>query len=289
MLTTIFLSDIIENTDFLIILEVNKLENIIVTHAKRSPDFEMSETHAHEEYEIYYLAAGQCRFFIHDRLYDLQKGDFAMLKSGVFHKSSGIGTENIQKIDIYLSSSQLEKLFGDHVSKILSVFNITHIVSGTGIDVTVRTVMRKIENESENDDEFKNIMIENYVRELLIVLFRYVNSSDYPKSIHKNTVTEKAAHFIVKNYQNNISLEDVSRYVHLSPEYFSKKFKQDTGIGFREYLIKIRLQHAVKLLLTTDMSITEIAFSCGFNSSNYFSNTFTKNIGMPPLRYRAQL
>ena len=100
-------------------------------------------------------------------------------------------------------------------------------------------------------------------------------------------MTEKAAHFIVENYQNNISLEDISRYVHLSPEYFSKKFKQDTGVGFREYLVKIRLQHAARLLLTTTMSVTDIAFSCGFNSSNYFSNTFTKVMGMPPAKYRS--
>lgn len=263
------------------------MEKIIVTQAKRRPDFEMLETHAHEEYEIYYLASGQCRFFIHDRLYDLKKGDFALLKSDIFHKNSGMGNEDIQKINIYLKDKHLMEMFGNQASKIISVFDTPHFVSDIEITETVGGLMKKIDRESKRDDEFKELIIESSVRELLIVLYRYKNSAAYPKSRHKNTMTEKAAHFIVENYQNNISLEDISRYVHLSPEYFSKKFKQDTGVGFREYLVKIRLQHAARLLLTTTMSVTDIAFSCGFNSSNYFSNTFTKVMGMPPAKYRS--
>ena len=263
------------------------MSNIIITRATRDPDFEMSETHAHEEYEIYYLVSGKCRFFIHDTLYDMHMGDFAMLRSGVFHKNSATGKDSMQKINIYLTGKQLKSLFGRHDARMRSVFDTPHIISGLDINDTVRAIMNNIENESIRRDDLSEFSTEVYVRELLVLLYRYINSDKYPKGIHSRTMTEIAARYIVEHYQSNISLEDISRYMHLSPEYFSKKFKQDTGIGFREYLVKIRLRHSVELLAETDMSITDIAFSCGFNSSNYFSNTFTKAFGTSPVRYRA--
>ncbi|OYP47874.1 hypothetical protein CG709_03195 [Lachnotalea glycerini] len=72
----------------------------------------------------------------------------------------------------------------------------------------------------------------------------------------------------------------------MSATYFSRKFKNVTGFGFKEYLCKIRLTEASKLLLETNQSITEVAFSCGFSDSNYFGDVFRKLKGVSPLQYR---
>lgn len=58
----------------------------------------------------------------------------------------------------------------------------------------------------------------------------------------------------------------------MNPTYFSKKFRETTGFGFKEYLTHIRLQNAAHLLRTTDTSITEIAGICGFSDGNYFGD-----------------
>ena len=187
------------------------MSNIIITRATRDPGFEMSETHAHEEYEIYYLVSGKCRFFIHDTLYNLHMGDFAMLKSGVFHKNAGTGKENIQKINIYLTGKQLKSLFGKHDARIRSVFDTPHIISGLEINESVRAIMKNIENESRRMDDLNEFSIEVYVRELLVLLYRHINSDKYPKGIHSRTMTEIAARYIVEHYQSNISLEDISQ------------------------------------------------------------------------------
>lgn len=66
----------------------------------------------------------------------------------------------------------------------------------------------------------------------------------------------------------------------MSPTYYSKKFKQITGVGFKEYLTKTRLYEATELLTHTSLNVTEIAIRCGFNDGNYFGMLFGKNLSL---------
>ena len=88
------------------------------------------------------------------------------------------------------------------------------------------------------------------------------------------------------HYADNLSLENVAEKFNLSRSYLSKKFKTATGFGFKEYIINVRIQNACRLLLETDKSITDIAFECGFNDSNYFGDAFRKAKGISPHKYR---
>lgn len=74
----------------------------------------------------------------------------------------------------------------------------------------------------------------------------------------------------------------------LSPSYFSKKFRAVTGMGMKEYLSYVRLEHASKELQSTDHSITEVAINSGFSDSNYFKDAFKKMYGISPRAYRAE-
>lgn len=71
-----------------------------------------------------------------------------------------------------------------------------------------------------------------------------------------------------------------------SPNYLSRRFRQAVGIGVHQYLMFIRLQHAANELLSTNDSVTEIAFRCGFVSSNYFKDAFKNAYGVSPRDYR---
>ena len=73
----------------------------------------------------------------------------------------------------------------------------------------------------------------------------------------------------------------------VSAEHLSRSFKRETGFGFKEYITLLRLKNAEELLKTRkNMSISEIAFLCGFNDSNYFSDKFKRTYGISPLNFR---
>lgn len=97
---------------------------------------------------------------------------------------------------------------------------------------------------------------------------------------------EKALEYIRKNYRKNITLEEVSNYVHLSPFYLSHEFKNFTGMNFIDYLTKIRIEKALYLLSTTSMSIKEVGKNVGYNDPNYFGKVFKKEVGVSPKKFK---
>lgn len=103
------------------------------------------------------------------------------------------------------------------------------------------------------------------------------------------SIIEKAKSYIRDNYKKDISLDEVSREVDISPYYFSKLFKKETGGNFIEYLTEIRLRNARELLKDSGLSIKEICAESGYSDPNYFSRIFKKYEGVTPSEFRERL
>lgn len=112
---------------------------------------------------------------------------------------------------------------------------------------------------------------------------KIINTSRERES--ENVVSRVKA-FINENYASDISLDDVSRMVDISPYYFSKLFKQETGETYIEYLTRTRIRNARALLDDQRYSIKEVCIMCGYSDPNYFSRIFKKYQGMTPSEYR---
>jgi two-component system response regulator YesN len=100
------------------------------------------------------------------------------------------------------------------------------------------------------------------------------------------TLTKKAKEYIDANYAKSITLEDVAREINVSPQYFSKLFKEETGKNFIDYLTNVRISAAKKLLSQGRLSIKEICYHIGYSDPNYFSRIFKKVVGVPPTEYK---
>lgn len=92
--------------------------------------------------------------------------------------------------------------------------------------------------------------------------------------------------FIEENYMSEISLMQLADIVSMNPSYLSSIFKKETGMAYSEYLIQCRLQQARKLLVETNLNISEVARSSGYQDARYFSKQFLKQIGLKPSEYR---
>ncbi len=107
------------------------------------------------------------------------------------------------------------------------------------------------------------------------------------KESPSGSIVEKARAYIDSHYRNkDLSLDEVSRTVDISPYYFSKIFKEETGRNFVEYVTDIRIGRARELLLSSDMSMKEICGEVGYGDPNYFSRIFKKHAGVTPTEYK---
>lgn len=123
----------------------------------------------------------------------------------------------------------------------------------------------------------KSKMIEKFIDEDLIDI---EESELYTRSIRQ------AITYIDEHYANDVSLKEVADLVHLNPSYLSTLFRDELNLSFTDYLTKVRIQRAKQLLLTTDLHVTEIAESVGYNTPRYFNKVFKDNVGLTPTMFR---
>lgn len=101
-----------------------------------------------------------------------------------------------------------------------------------------------------------------------------------------NSAVERAISCIWERYDEQLSLTDISRSAILSRFHFSRVFKEATGVSPVRFLSAVRIYQAKRMLLNTDMTVTDISFAVGYNSLGSFTNHFTASVGVSPGRFR---
>ncbi len=152
--------------------------------------------------------------------------------------------------------------------------------------------LRIISESTSVDDFFKigrncysyKFLVEKY--EELINKYKVVTENFLAKNKNKELLV--ALDYIDKNFSEKLTLEVLAEIVHMSSFYFSSFFKKQMGVNFKEYLNKVRLEQALKLLLSTNMTSAEIVSKTGFRDVRYYNEVFLKTYGMSPSMYKKQ-
>lgn len=105
----------------------------------------------------------------------------------------------------------------------------------------------------------------------------------------EKTEALRAMRYIEEYYAKDLTLEKMASYVHMNASYFSSYFKKQTGKNFKEYLTTVRLQNALRLLISTDKKNYEIADEVGFSDAKAFTQQFQKMYGKTPQAYRREM
>ena len=149
------------------------------------------------------------------------------------------------------------------------------------IPEAINELLLALKNGQMLNEPLISCSIQRMLAELLIISSDY----SYEKSGHENPIL-KAIRFIKSNYNSKILLQDLSVHVCMSPYYFSRVFKKETGYSPYEYITMVRLNHAKDLLKTTRFSVKEIAFKVGFNSEANFMTCFKSHTKFTPSEFR---
>lgn len=106
------------------------------------------------------------------------------------------------------------------------------------------------------------------------------------ETIQEQDLAHRLKDYVEENYEENLSLSDASAAFHMTPQYFSKLFKETVGLNYHNYLRKLQLNHALDDLVHTDTSLLHIALNNGFPNAKAFQSYFQKEYGLTPLAYR---
>lgn len=259
-----------------------------ISRTKRPSEFHMEASHWHSHYELYYLYSGHCKIFINHTLYYVEPGDVILLKPGELHRTTYHASPVSERVVINFDDEALLAM-----TEVCGEENVAYLFRSSKISVPhasrawAEELILKMEYEEAGQDSFSPLMKRELFYELLVYLSRCQETkADHGKLEVAEETIEAAARYIYENYQSTVTLEEVAALSHMSPAYFSRKFKMVTGFGYKEYLTNLRIREASRLLLNSDCTVTEIAERCGFGDANYFGDAFRKVKGVSPRAFR---
>lgn len=240
--------------------------------------YSVSTQHYHPHYEIYYMKDGGCRYFIDDRSFDVEAGDVVFIPMGIIHRTNY--TSN-------LHSRLLINCTEDYIPSdvLANISEGRYLYRSREIAKNVEGIMAKIEQEYNNPDEYTKSLLRCHTAELFYLLLRHPGTLE--EATTGNEFIDSIVKYIKQNYMTDIRLTGIAKMKSVSPEHLSRTFKSCTGFGFNEYVTLLRLRKAEEMIKSEQhMTISEIAYECGFNDGNYFSYKFKKMYGVSPIKLR---
>ena len=131
----------------------------------------------------------------------------------------------------------------------------------------------------------KGVNTKNALIEYANTLFA-IQQSKLQEMIDSEDIVVGAKRYIEENFRENIDRNDVAAVSFVTPNYLSRIFKSKMNMNLREYINQLRIEEAKRLLLSTSMSISEIASYVGYYNISYFSTVFHKLVGVSPFDWR---
>lgn len=248
--------------------------------------------HWHTECEIIRILEGEFILFIDEDKIVARKNDLLFIHGGIFH--GGLPNNCIYECIVF----DMKLLLKDNhacTKQIYDIINHNKVIAPK-LPSNIKDLNTCCKSLFESM-RLKNIGYEFITQGSLYYLIGailenklYMKNDNHTKKTKERFLQFKNVITLIENeYQNPLTLEDLSRASGMSPKYFCRFFHEMSNKTPIEYLNYYRIEIACEKLLATELSITEIALNCGFNDVSYFIKTFKKYKGLTPKKYLKSL
>ena len=238
--------------------------------------------HWHKEFELIYVMDGEVGVKVNTNDRVLHTDEFLLLNSAENHSLSA---ENAKCLILDISYEFAEKFDSSLYS---SAFRI---VGGSGAEEEIHNLLWQL-TRTLNEPELPGLRQYSIITDILHVLFvqckhentNAVSDEEQARSRHVKLVKE----YLQQHFREEITEMEVAKMLGLSPIYLSTLFSKTVGMQFREYLLKIRLEHAMDALLNKHMSIEDAAKAGGFPSKRTFIAKCKRAYNITPFQLMKQ-
>ena len=257
------------------------------------------DAHWHYYIEMIYSLSGKCKVILNGSSHDFNKGDLLLINSREVHSIYVYDKEDVEYIVLRFDPEVLyttsRSVFESKyvLPFIMSKAKHQKIFSKEQIKNTpIPFSMLEIVKENDNKRYGFELAIKTHICGIFLWILRSWDnqglSMDTGKVLKENDLKmlQKVFDYLDANYQNEITAQSIAEICNLSYSYFSRQFKQLMGKTFTDYLNYIRITEAEKLLLSTDMNITQVALEIGFSSSSYFIQQFKHYKNISPKQFK---
>ena len=243
--------------------------------------------HSHPYCEIMIVLNGEGNFLCEQTLHIIQKGSIILTNPYISHTEYADKThpDKLEYIVISLTnicfySKNLEKLLTSQIFDFSSYwYNIINYIKAIDIEI-------------QNKELYWENNVKNIINNLIVFLIRITKLNTY--NIDENNISRQShlikvvKQYIDENYQDNITLDELSSKFFVNKFYLLRQFKVEIGLTPIKYLELTRIEKAKQLILNTNLTFSEISIQTGFNSVPYFSSKFKKITHLTPSQFLAK-
>lgn len=244
--------------------------------------------HLHKDIEVSVVLENEVDLICPTGTEHMEAGDFYVLDPFVSHELSASRPCRILALQIPLSYfrayfPQIEVTeFTRHVFRAVQFPELCRIV---------RNHMLAIGGCFFTDDELTPLACAAHINELFLDLLTYcpytiMTEQDRQKNYSRGKRMRRLIKYIDAHHEEKVLLSDFAAEEGLDLYYLSHSFKDYFGMSFQEYVMRVRCEHASKLLLATNYSLLDISLRCGFSDPKYMKKGFLKQFGCTPREYR---
>jgi AraC-type DNA-binding domain-containing proteins len=258
----------------------------------RHPRYNMPY-HWHLEYELIRILHGKFSFSLNETYIEADAGDIIFIRDGIVHggapqDSSCIYECIVFNMQSFLKNNNICKKETQNILEHNLLIDYRFTEKTPAIHKTIWQLFDSMKQAAPGYELIVQGSLYHFLG-LIIQEKRYTAANDYAfKGNHKHIHQLKQAFKLIdSSYASSISLDQLANAAGLSPKYFCKFFQKMTHRTPIDYLNYYRIEIACGKLSSSDLSITEIAYDCGFNDLSYFIKTFKKYKGTTPNKYMA--
>ncbi len=263
-------------------LKIGKESMELFERCKYTTPFIMHSPHIHDYHELYFLEDGQTTYFVGNSIYILNSGDFIFIPQGQLHQTDNSRYPLLERVLINFDDGFI---FPECAEVLRALMQSPHVRLPQEQIPKFRKTVKMIEQEAMSEDKNNTLLLKLYISELLALISRHRKNDTVTDFGSAYRIAQETAKYISTNYKLPLSLGTLALRYSVSEGYLSKLFKKYTGMGINQYINISRVMAAKELLDSTDMSVTAVAYECGFNDSNYFSQVFKEIVGITPKKY----
>lgn len=261
------------------------IDNCILRHLyyKHDSSTITKQAHHHTNFEIHIVMDGSASYEIENKIYRITSEHFLLLPPYTKHRFIESEAQTVKYSFVFtfapgqlkkmILPEQLTPVFAPATKEMISALHFIHA-------------------EFDRHKSISDILIENRVLESIFIYLRHLGLQEETAEPNESTSDVRlqlAKQFVIENIEQNISVEDLAQYCHLSSKQLTRLFHQEEQITPLTYIKRQRLLHVKKLLANKTLPLHEISEMMHFSSEYYFHAFFKKEEGMPPGAYRKMI
>ena len=249
------------------------------------------QPHWHNSIEIIYVLRGTAIVWQEEFFFELNQNDIIYISSNLIHSIRLSKFTRI--ISLQISSIWIHEVIPDFLK--YNVFLCSSTLTSPNKKLKYQYFIQQfllLKDIFYSSEEAKEIGVNGYIFLLLYLLINQfqITFNEVEENRFKYQYRiKKISEFVNNHYHEHIKLEELANELSVTSQYLSKIFRKYYDISFKDYLSKVRLEHAIYEMITTNQTLLEISEKCGFPSQHAFIYTFKRFYQLTPSQYKEKM